>query len=134
MVKTYSKLLLCIGEPNNYGGSKLLIKEACLHVKSKMRYCLNDESCTAKLSYICEETSTIFSTRIQNNFTFSSIENLTESEIVSTQAIQVTNWNPWNAWSTCLLFRERKNKNFHNTIEYDAINITCSLVCKSIFS
>lgn len=42
----------CGGEPNNAGGSGTTVGEGCAEMSSSL--CLNDNSCSNSLSYVCE--------------------------------------------------------------------------------
>jgi hypothetical protein len=51
----------------------------------------------------------------------------TQTIISVSNKMNIPLWNKWNPWSFCQLHRQR---NILNRIEYQILNVSCSLICK----
>jgi alpha-L-arabinofuranosidase len=52
------------------------------------------------------------------------------SESKNTKKMNISFWNEWSSWSLCQLYRQRNNSNMSNGIQYEILNVSCSLICE----
>jgi hypothetical protein len=96
------------------------INEQCISIENDNNW--KDRKCDEKHSVLCEYIEITSTTT-----TISSIITTTLESDSSTTIQEIAFWSSWSSWSFCELYRQRNNS---NGIEYQVLNVSCSLVCK----
>ncbi len=86
---------------------------------------------TTTITKTTTSSSTTTRTRITTTSTTTSRDSTTTLESISlttkSSIFIEPFWSSWSSWSFCELYRQRNNS---NGIEYQVLNVSCSLVCK----
>ena len=88
-----------------------------------------DHSYNDLYSVLCEskiDTAEVSSAIYTDGTTHTSFSSSTVTKS-DTIIINIPFWNTWNPWSFCEFHRQR---NILNRIEYQILNVSCSLICK----